>query len=286
MIILKPIKLELKMNDLQNKLNEAATYIKSIAGDDKIDIAIVLGSGLGGLAEKIENPIYIPYKDIPSFPVSTVTGHKGRLVIGMLNDKKILCMQGRFHFYEGYEMNTVVFPIQVMKILGINNLLLTNAAGCVNKNWKPADLMLITDHINLIPVNPLRGLNPDFLGDRFFDMTTAYDKDLINLAHDCAKNQNLDLKEGVYQIFAGPSFETPAEVKIARMLGADAGGMSTVPEAIAAAHMGMRTLGISCLTNMAAGILDQPLNHAEVLETGDLVKNKFEALVIEIVSKW
>jgi purine-nucleoside phosphorylase len=274
------------MKDLEIKLNEAASYIKSIVGDEQIDIALVLGSGLGGLADKIENPTFIPYKEIPSFPVSTVPGHKGRLVIGKLENKKVLCMQGRFHYYEGYEMDTVVFPIQVMKTLNINNLLLTNAAGCVNKDWKPADLMLITDHINLIPHNPLRGLNPEFLGPRFFDMSTAYDKELCSLARECAKNQNLDLKEGVYQIFAGPSFETPAEVKLARLLGADAVGMSTVPEAIAAAHMGMRTLGISCLTNMAAGILDQPLNHAEVLETGDLVKTKFESLVTEIVSKW
>lgn len=274
------------MKDLQIKLQESAAYIKSIAGDSTIDIAIVLGSGLGGLADKIENPIFIPYKEIPSFPISTVPGHKGRLVIGELENKRILCMQGRFHFYEGYGMDTVVFPIQVMKTLGINNILLTNAAGCVNKDWKPADLMLITDHINLIPENPLRGLNPDFLGPRFFDMTTAYNKDLCELARECAINQNLDLKEGVYQIFAGPSFETPAEVKLARLLGADAVGMSTVPEAIAASHMGMKTLGISCLTNMAAGILDQPLNHKEVLETGDLVKHKFESLVTEIVSKW
>lgn len=274
------------MKNLQIKLQESATYIKSIAGDSTIDIAIILGSGLGGLADKIENPIFIPYKEIPSFPISTVPGHKGRLVIGELENKRILCMQGRFHFYEGYGMDTVVFPIQVMKTLGINNILLTNAAGCVNKDWKPADLMLITDHINLIPENPLRGLNPDFLGPRFFDMTTAYNKDLCELARECAINQNLDLKEGVYQIFAGPSFETPAEVKLARLLGADAVGMSTVPEAIAASHMGMKTLGISCLTNMAAGILNQPLNHKEVLETGDLVKHKFESLVTEIVSKW
>lgn len=274
------------MKDLQTKLNEAASYIKSLAGEKQIEIGLVLGSGLGGLAEQLKDPIFIPYKDIPSFPISTVPGHKGRLVIGNLENRRVLCMQGRFHFYEGYEMSTVVFPIQVMKTLNINNLLLTNAAGCVNKDWKPADLMLITDHINLIPFSPMRGMNPDFLGPRFFDMSEAYDKKLCELARECAKNQNLDLKEGVYQIFAGPSFETPAEVRLAKMLGADAVGMSTVPEAIAASHMGMRTLGISCLTNMAAGILNQPLNHAEVLETGELVKNKFESLVAEIVSKW
>jgi purine-nucleoside phosphorylase len=247
---------------------------------------MVLGSGLGGLADKIEDPIFIPYSEIPSFPVSTVPGHMGRLVIGNLQGKRVLCMQGRFHWYEGYEMDTVVFPIQVMKTLKIDDLLLTNAAGCVNENWKPGDLMLITDHIKLMGENPLRGMNPDFLGPRFFDMTTAYNKELSDLARDVAKKQNLDLKEGVYQLFAGPSFETPAEVRLARMLGADAVGMSTVPEAIAAAHMGMRTLGISCMTNMAAGILDQPLNHQEVLETGNMVKSKFETLVQEIVRRW
>ena len=274
------------MINLKKKIEEAAAYIVSKAGIDQINIAMVLGSGLGGLADKIEDPIFIPYSEIPSFPVSTVPGHMGRLVIGNLQGKRVLCMQGRFHWYEGYEMDTVVFPIQVMKTLKIDDLLLTNAAGCVNENWKPGDLMLITDHIKLMGENPLRGMNPDFLGPRFFDMTTAYNKDLSDLAREVAKKQNLDLKEGVYQLFAGPSFETPAEVRLARMLGADAVGMSTVPEAIAAAHMGMRTLGISCMTNMAAGILDQPLNHQEVLETGNMVKSKFETLVQEIVRRW
>lgn len=274
------------MKDLMNKLNEATNYIREQIGNEEIEIAMVLGSGLGDLANEITDATIIPYKDIPSFPVSTVPGHAGRMVIGSLNGKKVLCMQGRFHFYEGYSMDVVVFPIQVMKKLGINNLLLTNAAGCVNKDWKPGDLMLITDHIKLIADNPMRGANVDELGPRFFDMTTAYDKDLSQLARDVAKEQDLDLKEGIYQLFTGPSFETPAEVRLARLLGADAVGMSTVPEAIAAAHMSMRTLGISCLTNMAAGILEQPLNHEEVLETGLMVKTKFTALVKEIVARW
>ena len=247
---------------------------------------MVLGSGLGDLANEIIDPVVIPYKDIPSFPESTVPGHAGRLVIGKLQNKRVLCMQGRFHFYEGYNMDVVVFPIQVMKRLGVENLLLTNAAGCVNENWKPGDLMLIKDHIKLVADNPLRGINYEELGPRFFDMSNAYDKQLGQLAKKVALEQGLDLKEGVYQLFTGPSFETPTEVKLARLLGADAVGMSTVPEAIAAAHMKMKTLGISCLTNMAAGILDQPLNHEEVLETGKMVKNKFTALVKEIVKQW
>lgn len=274
------------MDNLLTKLDLAADFIKNKVGDDKIDIAMVLGSGLGDLATEIVDPVVIPYKDIPSFPESTVPGHAGRLVIGGLQNKRVLCMQGRFHFYEGYNMDIVVFPIQVMKRLGIENLLLTNAAGCVNENWKPGDLMLIKDHIKLVADNPLRGINYEELGPRFFDMSNAYDKDLRDLAKKVAAEQNLDLKEGVYQLFTGPSFETPTEVKLARLLGADAVGMSTVPEAIAAAHMKMKTLGISCLTNMAAGILDQPLNHEEVLETGKMVKNKFTTLVKEIVKQW
>jgi purine-nucleoside phosphorylase len=274
------------MDNLLEKLDLAASYIKRKAGDKKIDIAMVLGSGLGDLANEITNPVIIDYCDIPSFPASTVPGHAGRLMIGELQNKRVLCMQGRFHFYEGYNMDVVVFPIQVMRRLGIENLLLTNAAGCVNENWKPGNLMLIKDHIKLIADSPLRGKNYEELGPRFFDMSNAYDKELGLLAKKIAKKQNIDLKEGVYQLFSGPSFETPTEVKLSRLLGADAVGMSTVPEAISAAHMGMKTLGISCLTNMAAGILDQPLNHEEVLETGQKVRVEFSSLVKEIVKQW
>jgi len=274
------------MDNLLQNLDLAAAYIKNKAGDKKIEIGMVLGSGLGELANEIVDPVIIPYSDIPSFPVSTVSGHAGRLVIGNLQGKRVLCMQGRFHYYEGYDMDVVVFPIQVMKRLNIENLLLTNAAGCVNETWKPGDLMLIKDHIKLIADNPLRGKNYEELGPRFFDMSTAYDKNLANLAKKIAKEQGIDLKEGVYQLFTGPSYETPTEVRLARILGADAVGMSTVPEAISAAHMSMRTLGISCLTNMASGILDQPLNHEEVLETSELVKVKFTALVKEIIAQW
>lgn len=274
------------MEDLMKKLQEAAVYIKARIGKTPVEIGLVLGSGLGGLADELTEAIAIPYKDIPHFSVSTVPGHAGRLVVGLLEGRRVLCMQGRFHFYEGYSMDKVVFPIQVMKLLGIRNLLLTNAAGCVNENWRPGDLMIIKDHIKLIADNPLRGANCDDLGLRFFDMSKAYDPALRTMALECGKELGLELREGVYQLFTGPSFETPAEVRFARFCGADAVGMSTVPETIAANHCGIKVLGISCLTNMAAGILDQPLNHEEVLETGELVKSSFSALVKSVVRHW
>lgn len=264
-------------------LRESASYISGILVDRKPEVALVLGSGLGDLAEQLENPIFIDYHDIPHFPVSTVPGHKGRLVIGKLEGKEVCCMQGRFHYYEGWSMDQVVYPIRTFHLLGIDKLFLTNAAGCVNKSWEPGNLMLITDHIKIMAECPARGANIDELGPRFFDMSSAYDKELQNVARTAAKKLSIPLKEGVYMLFAGPNFETPAEVRFARIAGADAVGMSTVPEAIAAAHMGMRTVGISCMTNMAAGILDQPLNHEEVLETGERVKKEFQALVREIV---
>ena len=272
--------------DLMERLSQSKTYIEGKLEGRKPEIGIVLGSGLGDLAETVKDAVFIDYHDIPHFPVSTVPGYKGRLVIGCLEGKTVLCMQGRFHYYEGYSMEEVVYPIRVMKMLGINNLFLTNAAGCVNESWKPGDLMLITDHIKLIADNPLRGANPAELGERFFDMTTAYDKSLITLAEKAAITKGIPIRKGVYMLFTGPSFETAAEVRFARIAGADAVGMSTVPEAIAASHMKMRTLGISCLTNMAAGILDQKLNHEEVLETGERVKTTFTALVREIIKTW
>lgn len=267
-------------------LGESKEYIESKLGGRKPQIGLILGSGLGDMADAIEDPVVIDYHDIPHFPVSTVPGHKGRLVIGALEGKTVLCMQGRFHYYEGYSMEQVVYPVRTMKMLGIENLFLTNAAGCVNENWRPGDLMLITDHIKLIADSPLRGRNPDELGPRFFDMTQAYDKSLITVAEKAAIKKGIAVRKGVYMLFTGPAFETAAEVRFARIAGADAVGMSTVPEAIAASHMKMHTIGISCLTNMAAGILDQPLNHEEVLETGERVKKTFSALVREIVRTW
>ncbi len=274
------------MDKLMDKMQEAAMYITSRIGNTPVDIGMVLGSGLGGLADELQDAVAISYKDIPYFPVSTVFGHKGRLVVGTLEGKRVMCMQGRFHYYEGYGMDQVVFPIQVMHALGINNLLVTNAAGGVNSSYRPGDLMLITDHIKLIADSPMRGPNYDTLGERFFDMTNAYDKRLSALAREEAKRLGITLHEGVYMFFAGPSYETPAEVRAARILGSDAVGMSTVPEALAASHMQMKVLGISCITNMAAGILDQPLNHAEVMETSDRVKEAFTLLVRNVTKQW
>ena len=274
------------MDKLMDRMQEAAMYITSKIGNEPVQIGMVLGSGLGDLAEQLEEPVFISYKDIPFFPVSTVFGHKGRLVVGVLEGKRVMCMQGRFHYYEGYGMDQVVFPIQVMHAIGIKDLLVTNAAGGVNVSFKPGNLMLINDHIKLISESPMRGPNCEELGDRFFDMSAAYDKDLMQLARKEAQVLGIELQEGVYIFFAGPSYETPSEVRAARILGADAVGMSTVPEAIAASHMKMKVLGISCITNMAAGILPQPLNHKEVMETGELVKESFTALVRGVTRSW
>jgi purine-nucleoside phosphorylase len=274
------------MEDVMKRLHEAAAYVKGQIGEDPVAIGMILGSGLGELANELEDSIIVPYSDIPHFPVSTVPGHAGRLVAGRLGDRRVLVMQGRFHYYEGYSMETVVFPVRMMRVLGIMNLLVTNAAGCVNTAWSPGDLMLISDHIKLVPDNPLRGANIEELGERFFDMSTAYSETLRAMAREQASRLGIMVREGIYQLFTGPSFETPAEVRFARACGADAVGMSTVPEVIAARHAGMDVLGISCLTNMAAGILNQPLNHEEVLETGERVKSTFSALVKVIVAAW
>lgn len=274
------------MDNLIEKLAESASYIREKAGDKKIDIAIVLGSGLGELADKIEKPVIIDYHDIPNFPVSTVPGHKGRLVIGRLENRRVICMQGRFHYYEGWSMAEVVYPIRVFKMLGIKNLFLTNAAGCVNKSWKPGDLMIIKDHIKLIADNPCRGENYPELGERFFDMTNCYSPELIEVARSAAKKEGVDIKEGVYMLFTGPAFETKSEVRVAMLIGADAVGMSTVPECIAASQMKMNTIGISCLTNMGAGLQDKALDHIEVIDTGNRVRGIFERLVREILRSW
>lgn len=262
------------------------TAAKSILEKTKYkpEIGLILGSGLGSLADSIENPEFYNYEDLPHFPLSTVEGHAGRLVIGMLNGKCVIAMQGRFHYYEGYSYNEVTFPVRVMKLLGVDTLIVTNAAGAVNTNFKPGDLMLITDHINLSGDNPLIGTNIDELGPRFPDMSTAYSTDLRAKALELSKKLNIDLKQGVYAMMSGPTYETPAEVRMVRILGGDAVGMSTAPEVIIANHCGMKVLGISCMTNMAAGILDQPLNHEEVIETSKIVKNKFLTLMTKIIS--
>jgi len=246
-------------------------------------IGLILGSGLGILADEIENPIKIKYEDIPNFPVSTVVGHAGQFVIGQLEGKQVIAMQGRFHYYEGYSQQEVTFPVRIMKAIGVENLIVTNAAGGVNTSYIAGDLMLITDHINFSGDNPLYGKNIDELGPRFPDMSEVYNKAINEKVVKFAKGINLDLKEGVYFFNSGPAYETPAEVKMARILGGDAVGMSTVPEATVANHMGIKITGISCITNMAAGILAQPLHHGEVVETAERVRNDFINLVKGVV---
>jgi len=247
------------------------------------EIGFILGSGLGVLADKIENPQVIEYTDIPHFPKSTVHGHAGELVFGDFQGKKVIAMKGRFHYYEGYPLEDVTFPVRVMKALGVTTVIVTNAAGGANTTFNPGDLMIITDHINLSNRNPLIGPNDEHLGVRFPDMSNAYNKELINLAEKTAEELNINIKKGVYTFLTGPTYETPAEIRMLQKMGADAVGMSTVPEVIVAVHSGLKVLGISCITNMAAGILDQPLNHEEVIETTVRVKETFLSYLTKIV---
>ncbi|RFU67776.1 purine-nucleoside phosphorylase [Peribacillus saganii] len=269
---------------MYEKLEKAAAFIEGKL-EAKPEIGLILGSGLGVLADEIENPIKIAYQDIPEFPVSTVEGHAGQLVLGTLSGKNVVAMQGRFHFYEGYSMDKVTFPVRVMKMIGVEKLIVTNAAGGVNEDFSAGDLMLITDHINNTGTNPLIGPNEERFGPRFPDMSEAYNKELGEKAREAAMKLGIILKEGIYVGNSGPTYETPAEVRLARVLGGDAVGMSTVPEVIVARHSGMKVLGISCITNMAAGILDQPLSHEEVIETTEKVKHSFLGLIKEIVKK-
>jgi purine-nucleoside phosphorylase len=257
---------------------EARDFILSKT-DSRPSIGMILGSGLGTLADEISNPVTIPYSEIPHFAKSEAVGHANELVIGELMGKTVVAMKGRFHYYEGYTLDEVTFPVRVMKALGVENLLITNACGAINTSFSPGDLMLITDHINLVGTNPLIGPNNSELGTRFPDVSRVYNPDLRNLASKVAKGQNISLQEGVYAWWSGPAYETPAEIRMIRVLGADAVGMSTVPEAVVAVHGGMKVLGISCLTNMASGILDQPLSHDEVIEVAGKVRGNFVNLV-------
>ena len=235
-------------------------------------IGLVLGTGLGAFARSMDKATVIPFAQIPHFPVSTAIGHTGELVIGTTQGVPVAVMAGRVHLYEGYSVEQVVFPIRVLARMGVKTLVMTNAAGSVNVNYKPGELMIISDHINFMGVNPLIGPNEDALGPRFFDMTEPYDPILASLAEKACSKVGMTVRKGVYISFLGPSYETPAEIKMARALGADAVGMSTVPEVIAARHMGLRVLGISCITNMAAGVLKKKLDHREVLDTAEKVK--------------
>jgi purine-nucleoside phosphorylase len=248
-------------------------------------IALVLGSGLGGFADSLTDAARIPYAEIPAFPQSTAIGHAGQMVIGKSGGVAVAAMQGRVHLYEGYSAQQVTFPIRVFGRMGIRAVILTNAAGGINLSYSQGALVLIRDHINLQGVNPLVGPNDDRFGVRFPDMTHAYAKEYRAIARAEATKQGLTLHEGVYAGLLGPSYETPAEIEYLRRIGADLVGMSTVAEVIAARHMGIKVLAISCVTNMAAGILDQPLSHAEVMETGERVQHTFESLLRAVLPR-
>ena len=267
------------------QVQEAAAYIKEKLGGRAPEIAITLGSGLGDLADHLVDAVQIPYGEIPHFPVSTVAGHKGQFVVGKLEGREVLCMQGRFHYYEGYDLKQVTLPVRVMKLLGISTLIVTNAAGGINTEFRPGNLMLIEDHLNLTGENPLIGENLEVFGDRFFDMTVAYDAEYRALAEQLAAELNIPLQKGVYAWLTGPNYETPAEIRYLRAIGADAVGMSTVPEVLVARHSGLRVCGISCITNLAAGMGDGLLSHEEVKETADRVKVDFIRLVTALTGR-
>lgn len=273
------------MENYMEKLKNTADYIRHIIKNEP-SIAIVLGSGLGSLSDSISDKVEIPYAEIPNFPSTTVPGHEGKLISGELSGRKIIAMKGRFHYYEGWNMDEVVLPLRIFKLLGVDKLILTNAAGGINTQFRPGDLMLIKDHIGFFADNPLRGTNIPEFGPRFPDMSQVYDRELIDISTECAFSNHIEIRRGIYAYVKGPSFETPAEIRALRSFGADAVGMSTVPEAITARHMGMKVLGISCITNMAAGVLEQSLNHEEVIETGKKAGAKFSKLVSEIVKVW
>lgn len=267
-----------------DRAKAAADYISSEITEVP-DTAIVLGSGLGLFSKYIEDKLTVPYGDIPGFPVSTVPGHKGELVCGKINGKKILTMNGRFHLYEGYGTEDVTLYVRVFALLGIKTIIFTNAAGAINASFKPGDLMLIEDHLSFQCPSPLAGKNDDRFGTRFPPMEDAYSKKLREMALSAADELRIDLKKGVYAYTKGPMFETPAEIRALKIMGADACGMSTVPEVTVAVHCGISVLGISCLTNMAAGISKVPLSHKEVIETGKLTEKKFTDLLSKICEK-
>ena len=273
------------MQQIKERIHSAHSYLDQKLGGKAVDLGMILGSGLGVLAEEIKNPIFISYDEVSALPKSTVEGHSGRFVIGELEGKTVLAMQGRFHFYEGYTMQEVSLPVRVMAKLGIKQLIITNAAGGVNTSFRAGDLMMISDHINFSGDNPLIGENLDDFGPRFPDMSAPYSKRMQNALKSSSSELCIKLQEGVYMYGTGPSYETPAEVRMARIIGADAVGMSTVPEVIVGVHSGMEILGVSCITNMASGILDQPLTHEEVIETAANIREDFIKLLKLTISK-
>ena len=270
------------MNEPFAFYEKTAEYVKSRAPFAP-ELGLILGTGLGPLAKQIENPVEIDYKDIPNFLVSTAPDHAGKLIFGMLEGKKLVCMSGRFHSYEGYDFEQLAIPVRLFKLLGVKQLIVTNAAGGVNERYRPGDIMVISDHIKLNGASPMRGKNLPEFGDRFFDVSRMYTPRLRELALRLAKDTTLRVHEGVYFFMPGPQFETPAEIRAIRLLGGDAVGMSTVTEALTAAHCGIELLGFSVITNMAAGMLDQPLTTEEVSETGRMIEERFSAYLKSVI---
>ena len=264
---------------------ESAEAIRAKIGEFKPAVAMVLGSGLGYLGDLVENAVIVPYGEIPHFKASTAPGHKGQLVFGQLNGRDVAVMQGRMHHYEGYSYEEVSYAVRVLRLLGCDKLIVTNAAGCVRTEWQAGDLMLITDQIKMFMESPLRGENIPQFGPRFPDSSHLYTPALQNVARQAAAELGISLREGVYMYFPGPQYETPAEIRMARILGGDAVGMSTAPEVIVAAHCGMEVLGFTLLSNMAAGILDQPLSEQEVLDAAAAARERFSALVLRCLEK-
>ena len=268
-----------------DKITESAEYIKGRISKTP-HIGVVLGSGLGALVDIMEDKEIIPYSEIPHFPQSHVEGHAGNLVMGSIGNQRIAAMQGRFHYYEGFTMKEVTYPIYVMKQLGVENMIITNACGAINSTFKPGDLMIITDYINFSANNSLIGINDERLGPRFPDMTEAFSRELMAKAESTASSLGINCKHGVYNFYPGPCFESAAEIRAFAIMGADAVGMSTVPEVIAANYLGMKVLGISCITNMATGISKTKHDHAEVLKTADRASENLCSWVRELVSRW
>ena len=271
-------------SSLYERAEKAARMIRARTKTE-VSVAIVLGSGLGAFAEELTDATAIPYSEIPGFAHTTVEGHVGQLVIGKAGDVIVAAMQGRFHFYEGYSLEEVTFPIRVLKLIGVSTLVLTNAAGALNVEFAPGSLMVISDHINLLGANPLTGPNDDRFGPRFPDLTLVYAAELQNMVIEEARAMDMEMRRGIYAALSGPSYETPAEIHMVRTLGADAVGMSTVPEAIVARHMDMRVIGISCITNLAAGVSNRPIDHSQVMAIGNRVRGQFTDLLRRVVNR-
>jgi purine-nucleoside phosphorylase len=275
---------EMSPTTVFERAENAARYIRSRWHEDA-RTAIVLGSGLGAFADDLEDSVSISYQDVPGFSRSTVEGHAGRLVLGKIRDIPVVAMQGRFHFYEGYSLEDVVFPMRTLGLTGIKTVILTNAAGGINVSFDQGALMIISDHLNLMGQNPLIGPNDSRFGPRFPDMSEVYDRGFQEIAIEEAAKMGLEVRRGIYAALSGPSYETPAEIRLLRTLGADAVGMSTVPEAIVARQMGIKILGLSCITNMAAGVIDEPIDHNEVLEIGLRVYSSLKELLLRIIPR-